>query len=786
MATEKSALLVRGAKPTKEEALEAAATEGDLKKLEMQHLINTKDAWTWYRLACMFRFAYMAFLVLMVIVMFSFSTLMEVFFSVFLPSAQVAPGFVVRCIVFLGLLPFLIIWLSYVFEESCRLFMDTLNSSEGSLPNFRLSVAVVIHYIRHHKQMPEDGVGRAITYDPYKDDKPESTDPTPPPQAVQMETEHLIMHPKRRWQLAIRKVIARTNAVIVFGTTAYDGPPIDYSTFVLVDLLCPVLFEITTLTGFISELVATQSVNEAFYRYLRVGFFTMGFYLFVWMVCHWYSSRNSRMRELVANYHRTRRALEKKISIIIHEETFKSFWLLDLGFRVSHTVKRAVEKAPAWCCCCFQSEKATSADNNNDNHGYHVQLEPSAFERWHKPHTDAIFNPWKRLSLNGRLAALFPAVIVSAYLSLLSFYLGWPLMGFFLIVGAHTIQQRFPQIFGDAFRHFVTAFILVSFVFFTSSFVVGTFVTGGDFEVLPPRIGQPIQVPRVETWGHIPRYAVCNLNQSGLSIVDFILLADAAYGRNTSLQTQMLHERFDGTGLHRWNFTDASDPHLDHQQWFQVDFADINTTVVAIRGTASAADALEDMHYWFGISIMQAANIFVPFLSQLPQDFVVQLLSMNLLEQVTPPPVYTKLMHKVTDLRNAGKHVILTGHSLGGAMAAMVGAKTRTPAVSFSGPGLVYTRGRFHLDEADIRDYVMTIKPVTDIVPRVDVLGGMVQEIECRKTNPLACHGSSTHACELYMTCGDKRNRDWTQAAQCASYMHQQPQPTTTQLTTEL
>ncbi|CAK4110836.1 unnamed protein product [Aphanomyces euteiches] len=775
MATERTALLSKAKKGSVSAKMESgdAATEGDLKKLEMQHLLETKDSWTWYRLLCQFRFAYMSFLVLMVIVMFSFSSLMEVFFSVFLPSAQAASGFVVRCIVFLGLLPFLIILLSYVFEESFRLFLDSLDSSEGSLPNFRLSVAVVIHYIRHRAEMPDDDVSRAITYDPYKDDKPET--PNTPPQddkVAEAKAEHHVMSAKRRWQLAIRKVIHRNRAALVFGDTHYNGPPIDYSTFVLVDLVCPVLFEITTLSAFFIELFVAGSINDAFYRYLRVGFFTMGFYLFLWMACHWWSSRNSRMRELVANYHRTRRALEKKISLIVHEETFKSFWLLDLGFRVTHSAKLRLEKlvTPAWFCC--------RKPKHQESLDYNVSMAPEEEATGLQLHAKRAMKSWTDLSLNWRLIFLLPAVILAAYLSLVSFYIGWPLMGFFLIVGATTIQQRFPQIFGDAFRHFVTAFILVSFIFFTSSFVVGTFVSGGNFAVLPPHARQPIEVPRVETWGNIPRYAVCNLNQSGLSVIDFILLADAAYGRNTSLQQQMLHERFDGTALANWNFSDWSDPVNDHQNWFQVDFLDLGTTVVAIRGTASAADALEDMHYWFGITIMQAANVFVPFLSQLPQDFVVQLLSMHILESITPAPVYTKVVKKVQALRDAGVRVILTGHSLGGAMAGMVGAKTRTPAVSFSGPGLVYTRGRFHIDEADIRDYVLTIKPVNDIVPRVDTLGGLVQDIECRKNNPLACHGSSTHACELYMTCGDHRGRDWSNAAQCADYIRvKEPSP---------
>ncbi|OQS07141.1 hypothetical protein THRCLA_20211 [Thraustotheca clavata] len=740
--------------------------EEDIKKIEMTTLLNEKDGWAWYRIICQFRFSYLSFLVLMVIVMFSFSLLMEVFFSVFLPSAQAAPGFILRSIFMLGLLPFLIIFLSYFFEESTRLFRDALDSSEGSLPNFRLSLAVVIHYIRHYKEMPLDDVPRGITYDPYSEDKPKVDDTIKKPTK---ELVHHDMRPRRRWQFAIRSVIQANRAAIVFGTTSYSGPPIDYSTFVIVDFICPILFEIVTVIATVITFCNTFSVSDAFYRYLRVGFYMMGFYLCVWMVCHYWSSRNARMRELVANYHRTRRELEKKVEIIVHEETFKSFWLLDLGFRFILSLRHLIDRltacvSPAWSCCASKRDDyveidadvpAAPADSGS----------PTVRQRYIEI-KQKVMNPWRKLTLNQRLLVLLPALILSAYLSLLWFFLGWPLMGFFLVIGTSTIQMRWPQIFGNAFRHFVISFVMVSFVFFSMAFVVGTFVTGGDFHVSPPHPGVVVMQPTVN-WGSIPRYPICDLKKNGLNIIDFILLADAAYGSNTSLQIDMLHKRFDNTALKNWNFTDWSDKSVDHQCWFQVDFLDVNATVVAIRGTASAADALEDMHYWFGITIMQFANVFIPFLNQLPQDFIVQLLSMHMLEKITPEPVYMPLLRKVQALKAAGKNVIVTGHSLGGAMAAMIGAATKSPAISFSGPGLVFTRSRFHIEEQDVRDYVVTIKPENDIVPRVDVLGGLVQEIECRKDNPLFCHGSSTHACELYMTCGDSRGRDWSQAQQC-------------------
>jgi lipase ATG15 len=313
-------------------------------------------------------------------------------------------------------------------------------------------------------------------------------------------------------------------------------------------------------------------------------------------------------------------------------------------------------------------------------------------------------------------------------------------------------------------------------VFFSSTWAVGTFVYGGDFKVYPPTGNATVTANVLgnvsEVWGKLAKYPVCSLDLSTLDIVDFALIADSVYGYNTSVQYESFAQRFWGTDLADWQYVKRNDENDSHQVWVELFFPTINMTVVAVRGTATATDALEDLHYWFGVSIMQAANVFVPFLKQLPTMFVVQMLSLNILSSVVPAPVYTELLdHVISVKQRVGDNLVLTGHSLGGAMAAMVGAKTKTPAVSFSGPGLLYTRGRFGIDDQDIRDYVLTIKPRRDIVPQIDELAGMVQEIECRRTNPLACHSTSTHLCELYASCGDRRNRDWSYATQCLTYM---------------
>jgi lipase ATG15 len=350
-------------------------------------------------------------------------------------------------------------------------------------------------------------------------------------------------------------------------------------------------------------------------------------------------------------------------------------------------------------------------------------------------------------------------------------------MGISLILLGYTLQGRFPQIFGAAFRSFITCFVILSFVFFSSTWAVGTFVYGGDFKVYPPTTNATDLSAGVlgnvsTVWGKLAKYPVCSLDLSSLDIVDFALIADSVYGYNTSVQYESFAQRFQGTALGDWQYVQRNDENGSHQVWVELFFPTINMTVVAVRGTATATDALEDLHFWFGVSIMQAANVFVPFLKQLPTTFVVEMLSLNVLSTAMPPPVYTELLDHVVALKQrVGDNLVLTGHSLGGAMAAMVGAKTKTPAVSFSGPGLLYTRGRFGVEDQDIRDYVLTIKPRRDVVPQIDELGGMVQEIECRRTNPLACHSTSTHLCELYASCGDRRHRDWSYATQCTTYM---------------
>ncbi|KAL4160090.1 hypothetical protein PRNP1_000661 [Phytophthora ramorum] len=634
-----------------------ATAEG--REEELHAYSEARGKWRFYRTLCQVRFGYLSFLVVMMVLMFSFTLLMEIFFAIFLPSAKYDEYYTVRAVISLVLLPVVLFFLSYIFEEASRLFLDALNKSDGSMPNFRLALAVVIHYLRHRTELvePEEsddpaadenetlGAGDELRNsrtsavrggklhargsllltakdDPFLDDDKEEEDEAwqRKEAAVQKEQADAEATEARAGRLSAvgegppkknalnrwKRVKAAVKTTLLIKKVQEEGPPIDLSTFVIVDIVCPAVFEVVTAASMVIKFVATWSM-------------------------------------------------------------------------------------------------------------------------------------------------------------------------------------RFPQIFGRAFRKFISAFVLVSLIFFSSSFIIGTFVSGGAFKLgkfdnstalisseLKTTHGISASITingKVINFDDTSEYAACSISYQGLSVLDLALMADASYGTTTDIQKSALENRFNGTELENWKYVARNNESTDGQTWMEIYFPSANMTVIAVRGTASATDALEDMHFWFGICIMQAANVFVPFLKQLPRTFVVRMLSMNLISHVMPSPVYTDLLNHAVDTRaRVGNNLVITGHSLGGAIAAMIGAKTKTSAVSFSGPGLLYSLGRFDISAQDVRDYVLTMKPRKDIVPQVDELGGLVQEIRCKKSSPMGCHSTSTHLCELYFSCGDPRQRNWSTNEQCIAY----------------
>lgn len=506
------------------------------RRAELQQLSAAEGSWSVYRTLCQFRLGYLAFLVLLCILVFSFTLLMELFFAIFLPSARADPLFTLRAIVLLAALPFALILLSYCFEEAARLFRDAVDKSEGGLANFRLSLAVCIHFLRHHREMPDDRVHRELfdlyrrededaaawqrvvtgimdlpqrvlaavhTDDPFDDANKETEDA----QREELELAFDLQQHEEQLRLSYiddaddveytesaadrwKKAVSAAKSTVVFQQTHFDGPPLDFSTLVLVDVVCPLAFEAVTMWTFTVSLLTTLSPVHAFLDYIQSGFFTVATYLVIWMVCHFCSARNRKMREFVSNYRRRRRDMSRRLQDMENEARAEYLWLLELGFRPVEYFDSLFFSGVEWlfevgewiqthlCCCiarrpdrtseCDEEQELLQVPDAQPSQGYATltsvspDVDPLSVAATNanqpqaavqgKQHVREIENRlhrcdiWSKFSHTRRLWILCPLVLASAIISFAAFYVGWLLMGICLILLGNTIQAKFPQV----------------------------------------------------------------------------------------------------------------------------------------------------------------------------------------------------------------------------------------------------------------------------------------------------------------------------------------------------
>lgn len=133
---------------------------------------------------------------------------------------------------------------------------------------------------------------------------------------------------------------------------------------------------------------------------------------------------------------------------------------------------------------------------------------------------------------------------------------------------------------------------------------------------------------------------------------------------------------------------------------------------------------------------------------------------------------YKPLVERVLDLSKKGRQVIITGHSLGGGLARIVGALTDQPSVSFSPPGLAMSHRKYSITQADgtvvrinnrgLHGRSLAVVTDYDLLAQVDHQVGLVQRIFCDKDDKAhqnSCHLLEGTVCHILEHCGDKRQR---------------------------
>jgi lipase ATG15 len=123
--------------------------------------------------------------------------------------------------------------------------------------------------------------------------------------------------------------------------------------------------------------------------------------------------------------------------------------------------------------------------------------------------------------------------------------------------------------------------------------------------------------------------------------------------------------------------------------------------------------------------------------------------------------VLLKLEAKIRSLAagvGSSSRVIITGHSLGGGVASILGTRLEIPTVVFDSPGLLISRNKFDLTEWSYLKFVTVINTQGASFGSVDQHGPTLQTISC-PFDILRCSRPDTGFCLLRSICGSSRNR---------------------------
>lgn len=194
---------------------------------------------------------------------------------------------------------------------------------------------------------------------------------------------------------------------------------------------------------------------------------------------------------------------------------------------------------------------------------------------------------------------------------------------------------------------------------------------------------------------------------------------------------------------------------------------DVKKRVVAIRGSSSANDWLFNLDVWGPAVFFILVRSALPFGSAIPSSFIHQVLSLDVRLLLGLPAPWQPVVDQIKKLKAKSKEdgfdMVLTGVSLGGAMAAMIGSAEGLQTLAVAPVGSAMTQYRVTqgmAEEVPLESTVVEITPWGDPIPLlIDQQEGTVQKIACTTFNPWTCHSPGQIICEIGRKCGDPRGR---------------------------
>jgi hypothetical protein len=261
-------------------------------------------------------------------------------------------------------------------------------------------------------------------------------------------------------------------------------------------------------------------------------------------------------------------------------------------------------------------------------------------------------------------------------------------------------------------------------------------------------------------------YQACSLrwfeSESELDVYDLALFAALAYEDETTVRDVL------NVSYPAWVLKDSIQRRsLSTVRALHLLSPSNDVSVVVIRGSWTFLDMVQDCDIWTESVFAKMTVRAIPFGSYFAPLETMQALvhAISFLERLFPVQrrhYYEGVSTSLKDLAVAHGEdkVLVVGHSLGGGVAHISGVQNNVRAVSFNGPGIAYAARKLGLDSQAIAEKTYTIMTDGDMVSRVDLHLGGVQDIRCKGSEVVEaanCHKVTDQAAEILESCGFER-----------------------------
>jgi len=270
------------------------------------------------------------------------------------------------------------------------------------------------------------------------------------------------------------------------------------------------------------------------------------------------------------------------------------------------------------------------------------------------------------------------------------------------------------------------------------------------------------------------RYAGCGHAWYGLNVVDYALLSLTSYmspSKENDLPSLM---RF----LFPHKNVQIQQTVSSNRKWLEFEVTDCHETpcqrltVVAVSGTDPSMifDMAENLRMWTEPVLLDILGTWFPTIRMWPRETTAMVIGevhkfLGALAIQDNEWHYHEILNHVRQIPRE-RNVVVTGHSLGGGMALVIGAMTDRLSVAINPPGVYHSMAK-HMAQrgndvvSSVHAKSLTVVTEGDWVQHFDKHGGLIQNVVCDRSQnvQLGCHMLEGTICHLLQSCGDPDGR---------------------------